>query len=191
MPSFDLKGIKVATYTNTSGTVTYSNATSAGGAMSAQIEVRFAEGRLYAESKLAEYMKLATGGTISLAVKDIPATAQNLMFGCTVDSSTSAITYSALDVSKYVGCAFYAADQVNGTTKYTCVFIPKCMFGVPAMNYNTKGENITFNTPTTTGEFLPDDSSAEKLLVVETVNTESAAQTWVNTKLNVSAQTEE
>ena len=66
MPSFDLRGIRAGKYKNTSGTVTYTEPTDVGDAMSAQLELKFAEGRLYAESKLAEYIKLATGGTISL-----------------------------------------------------------------------------------------------------------------------------
>ena len=57
MPSFDLRGIRAGKYKNTSGTVTYTEPTDVGDAMSAQLELKFAEGRLYAESKLAEYIK--------------------------------------------------------------------------------------------------------------------------------------
>ena len=50
MPSFDLRGIRAGKYKNTSGTVTYTEPTDVGDAMSAQLELKFAEGRLYAES---------------------------------------------------------------------------------------------------------------------------------------------
>ena len=69
MPTFDLRGIRIGKYKNTSGTVTYETPTEVGDAMNANIELKFAEGRLYAEGRLAEYIKLATGGTISIAVK--------------------------------------------------------------------------------------------------------------------------
>lgn len=186
MPSFDLKGIRAGKYKNASGTVSYESPLSVGDAMSANLELKFAEGRLYAESKLAEYIKLATGGTISLAVKYIPKAAQALLYGATAGTSTDSVKFSAKDVANYVGVGFYSADKVDGETKYTCVWVPKALFGPPSMAYQTKGESISFNTPTTTGEFLADDSSDELLLETETVATETEAIAWVKGKLGES-----
>lgn len=183
MPSFDLRGIRAGKYKNTAGTVSYENPTDVGDAMSAQLDLRFAEGRLYAESKLAEYIKLATGGTISLAVKYIKKAAQAMLYGCTTDTSKENIKFSAKDVANYVGVGFYAPDKVDGVTKYTCVWVPKALFGPPSMAYQTKGENIQFNTPTTTGEFLADDSENELLLETETVDSAADATTWIKGKL--------
>lgn len=186
MPSFDLRGIRVAKYTNNSGSISYSDHCSAGDAMSATLELRFAEGRLYAESKLAEFIKLATGGSISLAVKYIPSDAQTLMYGAsavTGGSTPSGIKYTAKDNANYVGCVFYAPDKIDGATKFTCVFVPKVLFGPPSLSFATKGENITFNTPTTTGEFLADDSDAQLLIETAVADTEAAAQAWCKTKL--------
>jgi phi13 family phage major tail protein len=183
MPSFDLRGIRAGKYKNTAGTVSYENPTDVGDAMSAQLDLRFAEGRVYAESKLAEYIKLATGGTISLAVKYIKKAAQAMLYGCTTDTSKENIKFSAKDVANYVGVGFYAPDKVDGVTKYTCVWVPKALFGPPSMAYQTKGENIQFNTPTTTGEFLADDSENELLLETETVDSAAEAVTWIKGKL--------
>lgn len=183
MPSFDLRGIRAGKYKNTAGTVSYENPTDVGDAMSAQLDLKFAEGRLYAESKLAEYIKLATGGTISLAVKYIKKDAQAMLYGCTTDTSKENIKFSAKDVANYVGVGFYAPDKVDGVTKYTCVWVPKALFGPPSMAYQTKGENIQFNTPTTTGEFLADDSENELLLETETVDSAADAATWIKGKL--------
>lgn len=183
MPSFDLRGIRAGKYKNTAGTVSYENPTDVGDAMSAQLDLKFAEGRLYAESKLAEYIKLATGDTISLAVKYIKKAAQAMLYGCTTDTSKENIKFSAKDVANYVGVGFYAPDKVDGVTKYTCVWVPKALFGPPSMAYQTKGENIQFNTPTTTGEFLADDSENELLLETETVDSAADAITWIKGKL--------
>nr|DAE39103.1 MAG TPA: tail tube protein [Caudoviricetes sp.]DAJ17448.1 MAG TPA: tail tube protein [Siphoviridae sp. ctJZ725] len=183
MPSFDLRGIRAGKYKNTSGTVTYTEPTDVGDAMSAQLELKFAEGRLYAESKLAEYIKLATGGTISLAVKYIKKAAQAMLYGCTSDTSKENLKFSAKDIANYVGVGFYAPDKIDGVTKYTCVWVPKALFGPPSLSYQTKGENIQFNTPTTTGEFLADDSTDELLLETETVDTAAEAVTWIKGKL--------
>ena len=183
MPSFDLRGIRAGKYKNTSGAVSYENPTDVGDAMSAQLELRFAEGRIYAESKLAEYIKLATGGTISLAVKYIKKAAQAMLYGCTSDTSKENLKFSAKDIANYVGVGFYAPDKIDGVTKYTCIWVPKALFGPPSMSYQTKGENIQFNTPTTTGEFLADDSTDELLLETETVDTAADAVAWIKGKL--------
>ena len=183
MPSFDMRGIRAGKYKNTSGAVSYESPTDVGDAMSATLELKFAEGRLYAESKLAEYIKLATGGTISLAVKYIKKAAQAMLYGATTDTSKENIKFSAKDVANYVGIGFYAPDKIDGVTKYTCVWVPKALFGPPSMSYQTKGENIQFNTPTTTGEFLADDSTDELLLETEVVDSATEAVTWLKGKL--------
>ena len=184
MPSFDLRHIYVAPYQNNNGTVSYGTAISAGDAMTVAMELRFAEARLYAESTLAEYIRKATGGTISMGVKYIPDDAQHLMFGNTAKSRTvsggsvSGNLTTGKDVAAYVGVAFYAPAMVDGVEKYVCVFVSRVLFGPPSMNYQTLGENITFNTPTTTGEFLADHSTGKNLFEVATVDTEAKAIAW-------------
>lgn len=189
MPEFDLRGIRCGKYTNTSGTITYATPTKVGDAMTANFELRFAEGRLYAESKLAEYIKEATGGTISIGVKYILDDAKEMMFGATektrsltVGSATVTATgrlYTTKDTPNYVGVGFYAPDMVDGVKKYTCVFAHKALFGPPAMSYQTKGENIVFQTPTITGEFLGSDAATSDLFETATVDTEAAAIAWI------------
>lgn len=188
MPQFDLRGIKVATYVNTSGTITYTGVTSVGDAMNVNLELRFAEGRLYAESTLAEYMRKVVGGTISIGVKYIPTAAQKMMFGVTdkqrtiatsPSSTVTGLLTTAKDVPKYVGVAFYAPDMVDGNLKYTAVKVAKTLFGNPSMSLQTAGENIVFNTPTVSGEFLADDSSSQALLEVAVCDSEAAAIAWV------------
>jgi len=185
MPTFDLRGINVAKYKNTSGVITYDPPISAGAAMGANLELRFAEGRLYAESALSEYMKLATGGTISLATKYIPVDAQALMYGSTANArtlSTSTIVNglktTAKDAANYVGVSFYAPDVVDGVNKYTCVFILRALFGPPSLVYQTRGESITFQTPTTSGEFLPNHAATQDMLEVAVVDAEADAIAW-------------
>lgn len=184
MPSFDLRGIRVAKYSVSDNNVTYSEPALLGDAMNCNLELRFAEGRLYAESKLAEYMKLATGGTISIGVKYIPNAVQQMLYGATEKTRTvstksvKGLNFSTKDIANYVGAAFYAPDKIDGATKYTCVFVAKTLFGPPSMVYQTKGESITFNTPTTTGEFLGDDTEEENLIETAVCDTEADAIAW-------------
>ena len=96
MPAFDLRYIKIGKYKNTSGTISYSDVTTIGDAMDVNLQFKYAEGRLYAEGVLAEYLKLITGGTMSVATKYIPAEAQKMMFG----AKASSITVSGLELAE-------------------------------------------------------------------------------------------
>lgn len=200
MPSFDLRGIKIAKYGYAALTgVAYTNAQTVGDAMNVNLEMRYAEGRLYAESTLAEYMRKATGGTISIGVKYIPNAAQKILFGSRENarsitytpaggtSTTESVTGLAQGAKSdpgYVGVAFYAPDMVDGNKKYTCVKIARALFGTPSMSFQTAGENIQYNTPTTTGEFLADGSSNQDMIEVATVDYEEAAIAWVEAVLS-------
>lgn len=190
MPQIGLKGIKVATYTynSSNSTITYGTPASAGGAMTVNLELRFAEGRLYAEDALAEYVRRALGGTLSIGVKYIPEAVQKTLFGLsdksrsvTISGTTSSITSlqtTKSSLGSEVGVAFYAPDIVDGAEKFTCVFIPRARFGEPSMTLQTMGETINFATPTTTGEFLADHSSAGVIKDVAVVDTEAKAIAW-------------
>lgn len=192
MPTFDLRGIKIGKYINTDGTVTYDTPISMGEAMSVELNLTAAEGRLYAESRLAEYKKLITGGTASVGVKYIPDAAKKLLFGMSENtrasgtSSVKSLKTTAKDIAQYVGMGFYAPDAVDGADKYTAVFVYKVLFGAPAYVYATKGDSLTFQTPTTTGEFMADDSSGSSIMETATLDSEGEAIAWINKCFGVS-----
>lgn len=185
MPQFDLRGMKVGKYKNTNGVISFETPIALGDAMNVNLDLRFAEGRLYAESVLAEYVREPTGGTISVGTKYIKKEAEVLLFGCTAETDKDEVTYSGKDNANYVGFGAYAPDKIDGVTKFTAFFVHKTMFGPPGYSLQTKGENIQFSTPTTSGEFLPDDSADKKMLSRATLATETEAIAWINTKFGV------
>jgi len=193
MPSFDLRGIRIAKYSAANKVVSYSEPRSVGDAMNCNIELRFAEGRLYAEGTLAEFIKAAIGGSISVGVKYIPQTAQTLMYGAAEKSRTvstkavKGLAFTGKDVANYVGVSFYAPDKIDGVTKYTCAFVAKALFGPPSLVYQTKGDSIVFNTPTTTGEFLADDTETQTLIETAVCDSVEEAVAWTKAVLGETA----
>lgn len=185
MPQFDLRGMKVAKYQNNDGNVSYGTPVALGDAMNVNIDLRFAEGRLYAESTLAEYVREPTGGTISVGAKYVKKDAEVLMYGCTAETENDEVTYTGKDNANYVGYGAYAPDKIDGVTKFTAFFIHKALFGPPSYSIQTKGENIQFSTPTTTGEFLTEDSAKKKLLSRATFATDTEAIAWIDAKMGV------
>lgn len=189
MPQFDLKGIKIAKYKLTAGVVSYEDKQTIGDAMGVNVDLRFAEGRLYAEGRLAEYIREVTGGTVSIAEKYIPAAAQKILFGSRDKTRTvggnevAGLVTGSDDSGMYVGVAGYAPDMVDTEKKYYCFHFRKAKFGKPAMSFQTKGETIQFATPTTTGELMADDGTSHDMIEDATVDTEAAAKAWVDAVL--------
>ena len=144
--------------------------------------------------KTISYMTSATGGTISLGVKYIPDDAQKLLFGLTdqtrsvtpqggTSTSVAGLGVSAKSEGNYVGVAFYCPALKDSEKKFWCCRIVKAMFGPPSMSLQTKGENIVFNTPTTTGEMLMSDADDSLLYESAYVDTEAIAKAWVDASL--------
>lgn len=194
MAKYDLRYIQCAQYVNTNGVISFTSKQKVGDAMTANIELRFAEGRLYAESTLAEFVRKCTGGTISIGVKYILNSAQKLMYGLTektrsiTPSGGSATSVKSLvtkksTVGNYVGISFYTPALYDGVEKFDCIFVGKCRFGEPSLSSQTAGENIQFSTPTTTGEFLADDSSDGSIKEAVTVDSEALAIAWCDAVL--------
>ena len=198
MPQFDLRNIKAGKYVNNNGSISYTNATKVGDAMTANLELRNAEGRLYAESALAEYMRKATGGTISLGVKYLSDAVQQMLYGAsaksrqvtymvgttTTTASVAGVSFGAFTEGNYVGVAFYSPDMRDGVQKFFCCFIPKAMFGPPSLSLQTAGENIVFQTPVTNGEFLASDAADKELFETAICDSEEAAKAWVDAVLS-------
>ncbi len=195
MAKYDLRYIQCARYVNTDGAISFTDKQKVGDAMTANIELRFAEGRLYAESTLAEYIRKCTGGTISLGVKYIKEAAQKLMFGLTektrsitpqggTATSVKSLVTKRSTVGAYVGVSFYTPALYEGVEKYDCIFVGKCMFGEPSETNQTAGENIQFQTPVTNGEFLADDSEDGQIKEVCTVDSEALARAWCDAVLS-------
>lgn len=192
MPTFDLRYINIAKYKNEAGEVSYTDKTSLGEAMKAALNMKYAEGRIFAESCLADYLRRATSGTISIGTKYIPIAAQKMLFGAedhtwnvTPKPKAPSVTIKGLrfgtkQITNYVGVAFYAPDMIDGQEKFTCVFAHKASFGLPAMTFETQGESIKFDTPTTTGEFMPSLAKDGYLLDVAIADTQEDAVAWVD-----------
>ncbi len=119
-------------------------------AMTADLSVELAEATLYADDGAAELVKEFKSGTLSLGVDDIgPAVASDLT-GATIDANGAVISASE-DGGDPVAIGF-RAKKSNGKYKYFWLYRVK--FGIPATALATKGDSITFNTPTIEGTIM-------------------------------------
>jgi phi13 family phage major tail protein len=119
-------------------------------AISAELSVELAEATLYADDGAAEIVKEFKSGTLSLGVDDIGAAIASALTGATIDSNQVIISASE-DGGAPVAIGF-RAKKSNG--KYRYFWLYRVKFGIPATNLATKGDSITFSTPTIEGTVL-------------------------------------
>ena len=132
------------------GEETYGTPEKLAKAISADLSVELVEAILYADDGIAEIVKEFGNGTLSLGIDDIGSAVASTLTGATIDSNGVVISASE-DGGEPVAIGF-RAKKANGKYKYFWLY--KVKFGISATNLATKGESITFSTPTIEGTIM-------------------------------------
>lgn len=132
------------------GNETYGTPVQLAKAISAELSIELNEATLYADDGQAEAVKEFKSGTISLGIDDLGNEKAAALVGATVDANGVLIS-SGEDVSQYVAIGF-RAKRANGKYKYFWLY--RVLFGIPATSLATKGDSITFSTPTIEGTIV-------------------------------------
>lgn len=119
-------------------------------AIKADLSVELSEAILYADDGAAEVVKEFKSGKLSLGVDDIGRTAAVELTGATTDDNGVLIS-TGEDIGTPVAVGF-RAQKANG--KYRYFWLYKVKFGIPATNLQTKGDSISFQTPTIEGTVM-------------------------------------
>jgi len=132
------------------GEETYAVPVSLAKAITAELSIELAEATLYADDGAAEVIKDFKSGTLSLGVDDIGvAVAQDLTGAVTDDNG---VLISASENTGSPVAVGFRALKADG--KYRYFWLYKVVFGIPATNLQTKGDSITFSTPTIEGTVM-------------------------------------
>ena len=132
------------------GSETYATPQVLAKAMTADLSVELNEATLYADDGAAEVVKEFKAGTLSLGVDDIGASVASDLTGSTIDANGVVVSASE-DGGDPVAVGF-RAKKSNG--KYRYYWLYRVKFGIPATNLATKGDSITFSTPTIEGTIM-------------------------------------
>ena len=132
------------------GDETYSTPVPLAKAISAELSIELAEATLYADDGASEVVKEFKSGTLSLGVDDIGNSTASDLIGAVIDKNNVVISVSE-GTSSPVAIGF-RAKKSNGKYKYFWFYRVK--FGIPATSLATKGDSITFSTPTIEGTIM-------------------------------------
>jgi len=116
-------------------------------AMTAELSVSLAEATLFADDGIAETVREFSSGTLTLGVADIGNAVAADLVGARIDSN-GVLVSAGEDVGGYVAIGF-RARRSDGTYRYFWLY--RVRFGVPSTSLATKGDTITFQTPSIEG----------------------------------------
>lgn len=119
-------------------------------AMTAELSVELAEATLYADDGASEVIKEFKSGTISLGIDDIGITAAQDLTGAKIDSNH--VVVSTSDDNPGSVAVGFRAKKSNG--KYRYYWLYRVKFGIPSTSLQTKGDSVTFSTPTIEGTVM-------------------------------------
>lgn len=135
---------------DTGGEETYAVPTQLAKAIKADLTIDLAEATLYADDGEAYVIKDFKSGKLSLGVEDIGVQAAQDLTGATVDDN--GVLVSASENEGDAVAVGFRALKPNG--KYRYFWLYRVKFGVPETNLQTKGDSITFQTPTIEGTVM-------------------------------------
>jgi len=164
-------------------TNTYSDGFRFSHAVSMNVTPNYAEASLYGDDVQVEYEKSFTNANVSVGTTSTPLKAADVVFGHEVDYASRKVIYKATDEPNDVGVGVIAPEKVDGISQYVAIIILCTKFADSAETYGTKGDSLSFNTPTIEGSASALDDGRWKTTGI--FDTEIEAVNWVKEQLNI------
>ena len=173
-------GAKIATEPDDSAP-TYETGFVIGKSVSTNLAVTNAEGKLYADDELAEYVNEFSSADLTAEVDNIDLDKQAVLYGA--DYTDNELGFGADDQAPEMGTGGVQVIRVNGVRKFRTWFLAKCKAAIPDWGGSTRGDSISFGTqPIKMKVTAP---KFGKWYRVKQFDTYAAAKAHIDTLLNV------
>ncbi len=140
----------------------------------------------YADDHRIDRDNSIISASVAIEAAQLSATMRETMLGHLKSSSVYTVTDAA---SPYVGVGFVLKDRYKGSINYRAFWYWKVQFAEGQRSYNTKGENLEFQTESLEGEAdavqLTSAGSWEFYEYTDQA-TEAAALSWLKGKAGIS-----
>jgi phi13 family phage major tail protein len=157
--------------------------------INANISLNISDTPLYADDNVAERVKEFIDGTIAIGQDELTDTMRTDFFGNvstdeTVGETTvKNVTSKDTDTSPMLGVAFIQTKIIDNARKYRAVLLTKTQFGEANETGETKGQNISWQTPTINGALMRRIDGVWKEEI--TADSLATAVAWIKGKFNM------
>lgn len=176
----------VARYSESNGTVTYSNVQPLARGVSVEFEPSSGDpNTFYADNVEAEQEGgKFNGGTVTLTVDGLFAEAERFVYGLPEAGADGWQEYDDDANAPFLGIGFIIRVMSAGVTSYKPVVFKKGKFDVKPLSASTQEEQIDWQTTELTANIMRDDTAKRAWKAVgANVSTEAAAETALIEKL--------
>jgi phi13 family phage major tail protein len=169
-----LKDLYYAVITEEDGVESYAVPKKLADAMTADLSVNTADATLYADDALSEDVSEFVSCTLSLGIKELSNDVLKDLLGQEVDED--GVLYAGDGDEPNLVAVGFRAKKMGG--KYRYIWLQRGKFKVPNDSFETKGEGITFKTPTIEGTFSKSHATGKWKSDYTGLPTDKVATTW-------------
>jgi len=152
-----------------------------GKAVSTNLTITNAEGELYADDMLAEYVSEFASGEFTAETDNIELAHQAKLYGATMVEDE--LQFGAEDNAPYGGIGGYQVLMVRGVRKYRAWFFPKAKAAIPDWTGTTRGNSVSFATQPIRMRVMSPEYGP--WYYVKEFTDEDAARAYIETKLGI------
>lgn len=197
-----VKGLSIPVfgkYTNTSGTISYSEGKTIGHAIEYTIDIESSDNNpLYGDNMIIENDRsFFQTGTLTLNTSELTGEVSKWLLGLTEATVSVGTGQDAVSVTEYVfdddlaplACGFGIIElhQIDDVDHYKTVILPKIMPNIPAGSATTKGETIDWQTQELTFRIERAEDTKHSWKREAWHDTEAAALAYLQAQLGVSS----
>ena len=179
----------VAKYTNTEGTVTYSDGQILARGVSVSLDIETSDNnKFFADNQTAETAGgVFTAGTATLTVDGTKPAARRMIYGLPTAGANGLVKYGEGMEIPDVGIGYIVRYMSEGVTSYVPQIIPKAKFNLPTKEAATQEDEIDWQTEELEAVVMRDDTEDKTWFIDSDTDypTEAAAEAIIKTFLNI------
>lgn len=167
----NLHVFKLTTENDTDTKTVYGDMKKLSPLIKATVNLKTAEAELWGDNRQVYKHFEITGADITIEAADLTLEEKALLLGCKYDSAKGILKVSADDDAPYFGVAM-ESTRSDGKAEY--LFLTKVKFAPMNMEFETKGTNLAYKTPSFTGTAVARPSDG----VVYLQGDDKAKESW-------------
>lgn len=171
----------IAVYREQDGQASYSGGIRFGKAVRIEITPNYEDVSDYGDINDTEEEQECTGADVTLGISEIPQDVESIAFGHKVSGDETAS--GCTDRASPVGLGVRTREIISGNVRYVAIWLHKVKFTEEGQDNETKGDSITYATPSVTGKAFPDETGEWRTKKV--FETKETADAWLDQKAGI------
>lgn len=167
----------IAKYKEREGAPEYSEGMKFGKAIKVGVSPNYEDVSDYNDINNTDDEEVFVDADVTLEISEIPQEAETLVMGHTM--SGNEVTSKYTDRANYVGVGFKTREVISGQVTYIAIWIHKVRFSEEGQEHESKGDSVTYATPSVKGKAIPDINGEWRTKKI--FESSDEADEWLNT----------